>query len=64
MRTWAGMMATREGTRIVKPPDLLGGNPRVAGRRIGVLYLYEQVEGAGKHPADVAAGPGDLAREE
>jgi uncharacterized protein (DUF433 family) len=29
--------------------------PHVAGRRVSVLQLYEQVEGAGRHPADVAA---------
>jgi uncharacterized protein (DUF433 family) len=28
--------------------------PHVAGRRVSVLQLYEQVEGSGRHPADVA----------
>lgn len=29
--------------------------PHVTGRRVSVLQLYEQVEGAGRHPTDVAA---------
>lgn len=28
--------------------------PHVRGRRVSVLQLYEQVEGSGRHPADVA----------
>jgi len=28
--------------------------PHVAGRRVSVLQLYEQVEGTGRHPAEVA----------
>ncbi|WP_254544507.1 DUF433 domain-containing protein [Halomarina pelagica] len=35
----------QQSARIVTTPDVLGGEPRIAGRRIGVLFIYEQVEG-------------------
>lgn len=44
-----------EGSQIVKTPDVLGGKPRIAGRRISVRYLREQVEGRNLDPQTVAA---------
>lgn len=41
--------------RIVKTPDVLGGKPRIAGRRLGVYYVREQVEGRGLDPETFAA---------
>ena len=39
---------------IVKTDDVLGGDPRIEGTRIGVLHIYELV-GEGSHtPVDVA----------
>ncbi len=40
--------------RIQRTQDILGGEPRIAGRRIGVLQLYELVEGRGMDPKTVA----------
>lgn len=47
-------MATQVEARIVKTPDVLGGKPRIADRRIGVYFIRERVEGAGIDPHDVA----------
>ena len=47
-------MATQEGARIVSTPDVLGGDPRIEGRRISVYYVHEQVEGRGLSPQTVA----------
>ena len=47
-------MATQEGTRIVSTPDVLGGDPRIDGRRISVYFVHEQVEGRGLRPQTVA----------
>lgn len=41
-------------SRIVKSEDVLGGEPRIEGRRIGVLTIYERVEGRGLDPQTVA----------
>ena len=41
-------------SRIVKTDDVLGGDPRIAGRRIGVLTIHERVEGRGLDPQTVA----------
>jgi uncharacterized protein (DUF433 family) len=41
-------------SRIVRSADVLGGKPRVAGRRIGVYFLHEQVEGRGLDAKTVA----------
>ena len=40
-------------TRIVSTTDVLGGEPRIADRRIGVLDVYDLVA-AGHSPVDVA----------
>ena len=40
--------------RIVTTSDVLGGDPRIAGRRVSVLDIYEQVEGCGADPKTVA----------
>lgn len=47
-------MATQEGARIVKTPDVLDGKPRIEGRRISVDFLYARVEEAGIDPHQVA----------
>lgn len=47
-------MAAQEGARIVSTPDVLGGDPRIEGRRIGVYFVHEQVEGRGLSPQTVA----------
>ncbi len=47
-------MAALEGSRIVKTPDVLGGDPRIKGRRIGVHFIREHVEGRGLDPQTVA----------
>ena len=47
-------MAQR-AARIVSDPDVLDGEPRLEGHRIGVLQLYEEVEEAGHAPQTVAA---------
>lgn len=41
-------------SRIVETPDVLGGDPRIAGRRISVLFVFERVEGRGLDPQTVA----------
>lgn len=43
-----------EGDRIVSTADVLGGQPRIAGRRIGVLSIHEWVDGRGLDPHTVA----------
>lgn len=47
-------MATQKGARIVSTPDVLDGKPRVEGRRVGVYFLHERVEGRGLSPQTVA----------
>lgn len=47
-------MAQRTG-RIVATPGTMGGEPRIEGRRVTVLHLYEQVEGRDLSPKTVAA---------
>jgi uncharacterized protein (DUF433 family) len=47
-------MATQEGKRIVSTPDVLGGDPRIEGRRISVYFIHERVEGRGLSPQTVA----------
>lgn len=47
-------MAAQEGARIVKTPDVLGGDPRIKGRRIGVYFIREQVDGRGLDPQTIA----------
>ncbi|MFC7156112.1 DUF433 domain-containing protein [Halomarina halobia] len=44
----------QQRARIVKAPDVMGGEPRVDGRRITVPDIYEQVEGRGLEPQTVA----------
>lgn len=41
-------------TAIVQSEDILGGEPRLDGTRIGVLDIYELVVDGGSSPADVA----------
>jgi uncharacterized protein (DUF433 family) len=41
-------------TRIVTTPELLGGEPRIEGRRISVRQIYDWVEEAGLEPQAVA----------
>lgn len=40
--------------RIVTTPDVLGGEPRIEGRRISVRQIHEWVESAGRTPQSVA----------
>lgn len=40
--------------RIVATADVLDGEPRVVGRRLGVLFVRDQVEGRGLTPRTVA----------
>lgn len=47
-------MATQESLRIVKTPEVLGGDPRIEGRRISVLFVHEKVEGLGLSPRTFA----------
>lgn len=47
-------MAAQDSARIVTTPDVLGGDPRIQGRRIGVYFIREQVEGRGLDPHTVA----------
>ena len=47
-------MATQESGRIVSTPDVLGGDPRIEGRRLSVFFIHEQVEGRGLEPQTVA----------
>lgn len=42
-------------SRIVRTEGVLGGQPRIAGRRIGVLDIYENVVGRGDDPETLAA---------
>ncbi len=39
---------------IVQTDDVLGGEPRLEGTRVGVLDIYELVVAGGNPPADVA----------
>lgn len=39
---------------IVRTDDVLGGDPRIEGTRVGVLHVYELVVQGGHDPADVA----------
>lgn len=41
-------------TEIVRTDDVLGGDPRIEGTRIGVLHVYELVVGGDHSAADVA----------
>jgi uncharacterized protein (DUF433 family) len=41
-------------TDVVRTADVLGGEPRLEGRRVGVLDVYELVVDGGYSPADVA----------
>jgi uncharacterized protein (DUF433 family) len=38
----------------VRTEDVLGGDPRIDGTRIAVLFVYERVEGRGLEPQTVA----------
>jgi uncharacterized protein (DUF433 family) len=40
--------------RIVRDEDVLGGKPRIAGTRLGVLLVKERVEDGGLEPRAVA----------
>ncbi|EMA56281.1 DUF433 domain-containing protein [Halococcus thailandensis] len=42
-------------TQIVSTEGTLGGEPRIDGRRIGVLHIAARVIDKGEHPEDVAA---------
>jgi len=39
---------------VVRTGDVLGGEPRIEGTRVGVLDIYELVVSGGYSPADVA----------
>jgi len=47
-------MMEQQSKRIVHDEDVLGGEPRVAGTRLGVLFIKERVEDAGLEPRTVA----------
>lgn len=40
---------------ITADEDILGGDPRIEGTRIGVMHVYDAVIGADKTPAEVAS---------
>lgn len=40
---------------VVSTPDTLGGEPRIEGRRIGVLHVATRVLDGDEAPAEVAA---------
>ena len=42
-------------TQIVSAQDILGGEPRIEGRRIGVLHAATRIVDNGEVPEDVAA---------
>jgi len=44
----------KDSSRIVKTEDVLGGDPRIVGRRISVLFVHERVEGRGLNPQTIA----------
>ncbi|PSP78920.1 DUF433 domain-containing protein [Halobacteriales archaeon QS_1_68_20] len=44
----------QQRARIVSTPDVLGGDPRIDGTRIGVYHVHELVEGRGLNPGTVA----------
>lgn len=39
---------------IVKTPDVLGGDPRLAGHRIGVYHIYQRHVEGGDTPEEIA----------
>lgn len=41
-------------TNIVRTDDVLGGDPRIDGTRVGVLHVHELAVDGGHSPADVA----------
>jgi len=41
-------------TTIVRTEDVLGGSPRIADTRVGVLHVYELVVDGDHEPVDVA----------
>lgn len=41
--------------RIVKTEDVLGGDPRIEGRRIGVYHVYQQYVEGSETPGEIAA---------
>lgn len=43
-----------DAPRIITTEDVLGGKPRIAGRRIGVRFVREQAEGRGLDAQTVA----------
>jgi len=40
--------------RIVRDDDVLGGEPRIAGTRLGVFFIKERVEDGGLEPRSLA----------
>lgn len=48
------MAVEQKNARIVKTPDVLGGKPRIAGHRIGVRFIRENIEGRGLSPQTFA----------
>ena len=44
----------QETERIVRDEDVLGGKPRIAGTRLGVVFVKERVEDADLEPRTVA----------
>jgi uncharacterized protein (DUF433 family) len=45
-----------EVPRIVSSDDVLGGDPRIAGTRIGVAHVYQRHVEGGESPERIAAG--------
>lgn len=41
-------------TQIVRNEEILGGDPRIEGTRIGVIHVYDLTVEGGHSPADVA----------
>jgi uncharacterized protein (DUF433 family) len=48
--------ATAATPRIVRTPDVLGGDPRIEGTRVGVVHVYRRYVEGGDAPAEIAAG--------
>lgn len=44
--------------RIVKTPDVLGGDPRIEGHRVGVYHVYQQYVDGGATAEKIATGFG------
>lgn len=42
--------------QIVRTPDVLGGDPRIEGTRVGVAHVYRRYVEGGDSPSEIASG--------